>query len=152
MHPEKIILRIAKSKMLTRTTFQLSLLTLLLTGCNYQVGLLTNSATLLPATIPVTYPTAVPTGTHTITVNWNANHETAVNTAGGGYRVYYAVSPGYVAGVTAFVDAPYVSGLTSPITADIPNLGSATYFLNVVAYSALNTTGSAATAKTAVIP
>lgn len=152
MQPEKKLRWNAKSRMLTRTPNSFFIFAIFLTGCNYQGGLLTSSATLLTAEVPVTYPTAIPVGTRTIAVNWTANHESAVNTTGGGYRVYYSVSPGYTAGVTAFINAPYVAGPTAPVTADIPNLGSGTYFINVIAYSALNVTGSTATATTVVIP
>ena len=70
------------------------------------------------------------------TVSWNANREKAVNSSGGGYRVYYSQVQGFDISNAAFVDVPWVSGQT-PTTADI-TLTSGTWFIKVTAYSALN--------------
>ncbi len=76
-----------------------------------------------------------------IQVSWTANRETAVNKAGGGYKVYYSTSPGVNISTAAFVDVPYVAGPTSPTTVTIGNLLVGTYYFKVVAYSALNIVG-----------
>lgn len=75
---------------------------------------------------------------HSIDVSWNANHDKDVNAAGGGYRVYYATSPGVSTVSAASVDVPYVSGATAPTSVNIPSLSAGTYYLRIVAYSAYN--------------
>ena len=74
---------------------------------------------------------------------WDANPETAVNSAGGGYRVYYSSNSGFnpVDGGVTEVNVPYTSGATAPTTVVIP-LGSGTYFVRLAAYSALNAPGT----------
>jgi hypothetical protein len=49
-----------------------------------------------------------------LVVNWDANHETGVNSPGGGYRVYYAFSPSVNTSTASFLDVPYVSGSQAP--------------------------------------
>ena len=79
-----------------------------------------------------------------VQVSWNANRETAVNKAGGGYRIYYCNNSGYSISTvtTSFVDVNYVSGPTAPITALLPNLNNGTYYIKVVAFSALTPPGA----------
>jgi hypothetical protein len=76
-----------------------------------------------------------------VQVSWAANREAAVNAAGGGYRVYYGKTPGFDIATASFVDVPYVSGPTAPTTTNL-TLSSGDNFVKVVAYSALNSTGS----------
>lgn len=74
----------------------------------------------------------------TVQVSWTANRESAVNTTGGGYRVYYSQISGFSpgdAGVTV-LDVPYVSGPAAPASASVV-LSTGAYFFKVVAYSAL---------------
>lgn len=73
------------------------------------------------------------------TLSWNANHETAVNTSGGGYKIYYSIVPGFNStdpGVT-IIDVPYVSGNLSPTSTTV-QLSTGTYYFRVAAYSELN--------------
>lgn len=78
-----------------------------------------------------------------VTISWTANRESAVNTNGGGYKVYYSDTPGFAltdAGVI-LVNVPYISGTEAP-TSTIVNLDSGTtYYIRVIAYSALNAPG-----------
>ena len=85
-----------------------------------------------------------------VTISWAANHEAAVNTAGGGYVVYYSQSSGFEAGApgVAAVEVPYVSGALAPTTASL-QLPSGTYYFRAVAYSALGHDGSPAGAQSA---
>lgn len=82
----------------------------------------------------------------TVQVSWAANREAAVNAAGGGYRVYYGKSPGFDITGASFVDVPYVSGSSAPTTASV-TLSSGDNFVKIVAYSALNPTGSQPSAE-----
>lgn len=80
----------------------------------------------------------IPAGTNKINISWTANREADVNAAGGGYRVYYSVSPNVNTATANFVDVPYVSGLSAPTSTQISGVGAATYYIRVVAYSAYN--------------
>jgi len=93
-----------------------------------------------------------------VSVFWTANREAAVNTAGGGYKVYYSQSSGFAigdGGVSSQV-VPYVSGTTAPSCTEI-NLASGTWYVRVTATSTLDapgTTGgseSVASAQTTVV-
>jgi hypothetical protein len=78
----------------------------------------------------------------TVVVSWDANHETAVNSTGGGYTVYYSTSSGFNigdGGVTS-IDVPYVSGPTAPISTTV-DLLSGTYYFRVQGYSTLTPAG-----------
>ncbi len=68
---------------------------------------------------------------------WSANHEKAVNSPGGGYRVYYSQTPGFDITTASWVDVPYQSGLNAPTSTTIPNLSPGSYYIKVVAYAAL---------------
>lgn len=70
-----------------------------------------------------------------LVLNWDANHESAVNSTGGGYRVYYAFSPGVNTATASFLDVPYVSGSQAPTTVTLTNPVNGTYYFRVVAYS-----------------
>jgi len=82
-------------------------------------------------------PTPSPVA-HAVTISWDANRETAVNSAGGGYTVAISgQSP---------INVAYVSGLATTPTTTTANLISGSYSVTVTAYSALmppgGTTGS----------
>ena len=82
--------------------------------------------------------TVSPPTIRTVTVSWNANHETAVNAPGGGYKVYYSTSSGFDisdAGV-GVVDVPFVAPPTTPTSVSL-QLVSGQYYFRVVAYSTL---------------
>jgi hypothetical protein len=70
-----------------------------------------------------------------VTVSWNANHEKWVNQSGGGYRLYYARSPGVDTINGTSVDVPYTSGLNTPTWTILQNLSEGTYYFRIVAYS-----------------
>ena len=79
-----------------------------------------------------------------VTVSWDANRETAVNSPGGGYKVYSSTISGFNisdSGVSV-VDAPYVSGALAPTSASVPLVKGATNYIRIAAYSALNPPGS----------
>ncbi len=78
-----------------------------------------------------------------VLVNWDANKEIDVNATGGGYRVYYSTGPTRSLTNTGMVDVPYVSGPLAPTSATLV-LPSGQYAIQVVAYSARNPEGSAA--------
>lgn len=77
----------------------------------------------------------------TVRVSWTANREAAVNTTGGGYRVYYSTTSGFDTATADYVDVPYVAGPTSPTSVDIPNFMAGTYYFKIAAFSALNPPG-----------
>jgi hypothetical protein len=82
-------------------------------------------------------------------INWNANHESGVNTPGGGYRVYYATSPGVSTSTASYISVPYVSGTLAPTSATLTNPPSATYYFRVVAYSIFDPPTGSSTRRSA---
>ena len=76
--------------------------------------------------------------TYNVKVSWNANRESAVNATGGGYVIYYGKSQGFVPSTASSVVVPYVSGATAPTSGEITNLPAGTYYVEVVAFSKLN--------------
>ncbi len=82
-------------------------------------------------------------GSGSISINWAANREAAVNTTGGGYRVYYTQNSSLTSSAPA-KDVPFSSGTTAPTTTTLSGLVSGTYNIYVVAYSAMKSAGSAA--------
>lgn len=77
-----------------------------------------------------------------VRVSWTANRETAVNSLGGGYRVYYSTTQGLSVAAAPFVNVSYDAGAAaSPTTATIPGLSPGTYYIKVAAYSALTPPG-----------
>ena len=77
----------------------------------------------------------------TVTISWNANLETAVNSTSGGYKVYYSTTSGFAIGSATSVDVPYTSGSYAPTSTDI-SLEPGTYYFKIVAYSGINRDGS----------
>jgi hypothetical protein len=76
-----------------------------------------------------------------VNVSWAANRETAVNSTGGGYRVYYYQTSGQSLSCASFVQVPFVSGPTAPLSTSL-SLPSGTWYVRVVGYSALNAPGN----------
>ena len=72
-----------------------------------------------------------------VQVSWTANRETAVNSQGGGYKVYYSKNPGFDIGTASSLDVPFKSAPAAPTSATLHNVSSGTYYVKVVAYSAL---------------
>ena len=73
-----------------------------------------------------------------IQIVWSPNRETAVNSAGGGYNVYYSQTQGFnIVDALGVVNVPYSSGTLAPTSASIADLTPGVYYLKVVAYSAL---------------
>lgn len=91
-----------------------------------------------------------PGAPRTVVVSWGANHESAVNRAGGGYRVYYSTTPGFALGSGTLINVPYAGGTTAPTTTNLA-LTAGTYYFKVAAYSTLNAAGSAASAEIQVV-
>lgn len=71
---------------------------------------------------------------HSVTLAWQPNHETGVNSAGGGYRVT-------VSGQPAPINVPFnaTSGVTPTTT--ILSLSTGSYTATVQAYAALDVNG-----------
>ena len=77
-------------------------------------------------------PTPTPLGPATVTISWNANRETGVNRAGGGYEISVTGQPTR--------DVPYASGSAAP-TSTVFTLPTGTYTASVRAYAALDAQG-----------
>lgn len=74
-----------------------------------------------------------PPGTNrTVTLAWTPNHETGVNSAGGGYQVAISGQP--------MLNVPFTSGLAAP-TSTITTLMPGTYTVTVSAFAALDEQG-----------
>ncbi|MGE3261507.1 MAG: hypothetical protein AB7K68_06990 [Bacteriovoracia bacterium] len=86
-----------------------------------------------------------------VLVSWTANRETAVNSAGGGYKVYYSSTSGFVVSAGNLVEVPYVSGASAPTSTTL-SLVPGTYYIRVAAYSALNPLSTASTQISLVVP
>jgi len=121
------------------------------TGCAKKVESESSAITACTPPTLVTAPTltdctpaAPAAGAHTgnVLISWTANHETAVNSAGGGYRIDYSTDPSFPVGQTTTVDVPYVSGPTAPVSAPLTGLAAGNYCIRITAYSTLNPTGS----------
>ena len=74
-----------------------------------------------------------------LTLNWDANREKTVNTAGGFYRIYYGATEG---ATDTYKDVPYVSGSSTPTTTDLNITASGMRYIHIKAFSALNSNGS----------
>ncbi len=85
------------------------------------------------------------------TVSWTANREKAVNSLGGGYRVYYGQTSGFSIATAQFINVPYVSGGVAPTSVAIKNFFPGKYYFKIVAYSTLGTS-SASDETSMVIP
>jgi hypothetical protein len=97
-------------------------------------------------------PTTTPTGSASVTVSWDDNRESGVNSAGGGYRVYYATSSNVSTASNAnVVVVPYATGPKAPTTVTIENLAAGDWYIKVVAYAAYNP-GMSSAAKSADSP
>lgn len=72
---------------------------------------------------------------HAVTLSWTPNHETGVNSAGGGYRVSISGQP--------MINVPYTSGPTAPTSA-VTTLQTGTYAVTVTAFAALDAQGGLA--------
>ena len=69
---------------------------------------------------------------HSVTLNWAPNHESGVNSAGGGYQVSISGQP--------TIDVPYVSGPTTTTSTSVV-LKTGKYTVTVRAYAALDAQG-----------
>jgi len=78
-------------------------------------------------------------GTSSITVSWDSNNETLVNSPGGGYRVYYSRSSGFLWNdpVVFMKEVPYVSGPQAPTSTELL-LENDRWDIRIVAYIDLN--------------
>ncbi|HET8724796.1 MAG TPA: hypothetical protein VFM53_11420 [Anaeromyxobacteraceae bacterium] len=67
-----------------------------------------------------------------VTLSWNANRESGVNKAGGGYRISISGMP--------VIDVPYASGSLAP-TSKTVLLAPGSYTATIRAYAALDASG-----------
>lgn len=74
-------------------------------------------------------------GANQIDLSWDPNRERAVNSVGGGYRVYYGVSTPLDTSTASSLDVPYVSGNQAPTTTVLPGVVKGTYYFIIEAYS-----------------
>ena len=72
---------------------------------------------------------------HNITVSWQPNKETLVNTSGGGYKVYYCQRSGFnLTDTDVYVqDVPYISDTQAPTSTTL-QLSSGQWYIKLVAY------------------
>lgn len=76
-----------------------------------------------------------------VVLSWTANRESAVNAAGGGYRVYYSNSSD-VSLSSDSIEVPFESGTLAPTSVGLTGLTSGTHYARVQAFSARNPNGS----------
>ena len=81
-----------------------------------------------------------------VVIRWAANRESAVNRAGGGYRLYRGNTSAFDPATDAVLDIPH----PAPPQA-VLNLTPGTYYIKVTAYSDLNPVGSAASPVTKLV-
>lgn len=86
-----------------------------------------------------------------VVLTWTANREKAVNTTGGGYKVYYSQSAGFSIPGGNAIDVPYSSGASAPTTTTV-RLSPGVYYFRVAAYSAMKPLSSGSTQLTVTIP
>lgn len=91
---------------------------------------------------PPAQPTPA-TSPRNVTLSWLANHESAVNRNGGGYRVYYSTTSGFPIASAQPIDVPWASGAHAPTSTAVTLMSGSNYYVKVVAYSTLNPAGSA---------
>lgn len=90
--------------------------------------------------------TTVTVGPGAVVIRWEANRESGVNRAGGGYRVYRDSTTVFDPATATVLDIPY----PAPPQA-ILNATPGTYYIKLTAYSALNPAGSAASPVTKLV-
>lgn len=73
----------------------------------------------------------------TVTAAWTGTREEAVNSAGGGYKVYYSNKKDFDIGDRGVqvVNVPFVSGATAPTSTRL-RLLPGTYYVKAIAYAA----------------
>ena len=81
-----------------------------------------------------------------VLIRWQPNRESAVNRAGGGYRVYRGGTSAFDPATDTVLDVPH----PAPPQA-VLNLTPGTYYIRVTAYSDLNPVGSAASPVTKLV-
>lgn len=81
-----------------------------------------------------------------VVMSWETNRESAVNRAGGGYRVYRSNTTAFEPTTVTVFDVPY----PAPPQATL-NVTPGTYYIKVTAYSELNSAGSAASPVTKLV-
>ena len=76
---------------------------------------------------------------YTVTISWDENHESLVNSPGGGYTVYCCENPNFaLTDPDAIIsEVPYESGSRSP-TSTTFTLESGTWYVKVIAYMDLD--------------
>ena len=109
-----------------------------LAGCGGGGGAADSEATSAMTTVTV--------GPGAVVMRWEANRESAVNRAGGGYRVYRGNTTAFDPTTVTIFDVPY----PAPPQA-ILNVTPGTYYIKVTAYSELNPAGSTASPVTELV-
>jgi hypothetical protein len=112
-------------------------------SADYTATIITGAQDLAGNAVVTDVSWSITTASGNIQISWNGNLETAVNSAGGGYKVYYSANSSFDpgdGGVTE-IPVPWTSGPTAPTSILIP-LSPGTYYLRIAAYSALNAPGS----------
>ncbi len=88
-----------------------------------------------------------------VLVSWAPNRESAVNKAGGGYRIYYSrTDAGVDIGSATVKTVSYVSGALAPTSLLLPSLSSGNLHVKIIPFSARNTSGNTSTVTTLVVP
>lgn len=91
-----------------------------------------------PKTSAPTATISCSSASNPVIFDWTANRESAVNRAGGGYRVYVGSASGFsVAQALQNINVPYASGAQAPTSATLSTLAKGRYFVRVAAYSNL---------------
>lgn len=81
-----------------------------------------------------------------VVISWEANRESAVNRAGGGYRVYRDKASAFDPATVTVFDIPHPAPPQVLL-----NFTPGTYYIKVTAYSGLNPAGSAASPVTELV-
>jgi len=97
----------------------------------------------------------LPSKEYTVTISWDENHESLVNSPGGGYIVYCCKDQNFSVDDLGVVisEVPYESGSLSPTSTKV-TLVSGTWFIKVVAYMELDgmTISSPSVQKSVFLP
>ena len=87
-----------------------------------------------------------PAGSRSVTLTWDANRESAVNRAGGGYQVFINVD-----GSCCTFDVPYSAGPSAPTSITV-QLFPGRYLASVRAYGTLDRQGASSSPLSVDVP
>lgn len=83
----------------------------------------------------------------TIKLTWAKSPATAVNKAGGGYRVYYSMTQNFNIDTVTSINVPYISGASAPTEKVITIYKKGIWYFKIKAYSLTNLIGSDTSAE-----